>query len=73
MITQVKKAVTNTNPKCDLEIKRLHLYYDIKLLNFGMDDNSDLIIQCPVFVQHYSQLPLEFFSKQQSLLIGNAK
>ena len=33
----------------------MHLYYDMKLVTFGTDDNSNLIIQFPVFVQPYSQ------------------
>ena len=57
MITQVMKADTKTSPECDFIIKRLHLYYGVKLVTFGIDDNSDLIIQFPAFVQPYRQSP----------------
>ena len=39
-------------------IKRLHLYYDMKLGTFGIDRKRNLIIQFPVFVQPYTQQPL---------------
>ena len=39
-------------------IKRLHLYYDIKLVIFGIDKKRNLIIQFPVFIQPYTQQPL---------------
>ena len=37
----------------DLVLKRLHLYYDIKLVTFGIDRNQHLTIQFPVFIQPY--------------------
>ena len=39
-------------------IKRLHLYYDVKLVTFGIDKNRNFIVQFPVFVQPYTQQPL---------------
>ena len=36
-------------------IKRLHLYYDIKLVTFGLDRKRNLIIQFPIFIQPYTQ------------------
>ena len=39
-------------------IKRLHLYYDMKLVTFGIDRKRNLIIQFPIFVQPYTQQPL---------------
>ena len=39
-------------------IKRLHLYYNMKLVTFGIDWKRNLIIQFPVFVQPYTQQPL---------------
>ena len=32
--------VLKTNPDYDLVIKRLHPYYDMKLVTFGVDDNK---------------------------------
>ena len=63
-IKQAKKVVTKTNPEYDLAIKRLHLYYNLKFVTFGIDGNSDLIIQLPVFVQPYSQLSLILYHRE---------
>ena len=50
MIMQVKEAVIANNPEYNIVLKKLHLNYDMKLVTFGIDDDSDLIIQLPVFV-----------------------
>ena len=63
MVIQVEKGFVNTKPKYDLVIKRLHLYY-MKLVTFGTDDNSDLIVQFQVFVQPYSQSPLIIYQME---------
>ena len=47
-----------TNPDFDLVIDTLHLYYDMKLVTFGIDTERNLIIQFPVFIQPYTQQPL---------------
>ena len=39
-------------------IKSLHLYYDMKLVTFGIDSDKNLIVQIPVFIQPYTQQPL---------------
>ena len=36
-------------------IKRLHIYYNIKLVTFGIDKDRNLIVQFPVFIQPYTQ------------------
>ena len=36
-------------------MKKLHLYYDMKLITFGIDRDRNLVIQFPVFVQPYNQ------------------
>ena len=36
----VKDTLTKTNLDYDIVIKRLHLYYDMKLVNFGIDRNK---------------------------------
>ena len=43
------------NSDCDIVIKRLHLYYDMKLFTCGIDRDKNLIIQFPVFMQPYTQ------------------
>ena len=39
-------------------LDRLHLYYDMPLVTFGIDIDMNLIIQFPVFIQPYTQRPL---------------
>ena len=36
-------------------MKRLHLYYNMKLINFWVDKDKNLIVHFPVFVQPYTQ------------------
>ena len=36
----VKATIRKMNPDYDLVIKRLHLYYDMKLVTFGIDRNK---------------------------------
>ena len=52
ILGEVKKTIQITNPDYDIVIKRLHLYYDMKLVTFGVDKDRNLIVQFPVFVQH---------------------
>ena len=55
-----KVAVQKTNPDY-LVIKRLYLYYDMRLVTFGIDKDRNLIIQFPVFIQPYTQQPLIWY------------
>ena len=54
----VKEAIWPTNPHYDLVIKCLHLYYDMKLVTFGIHRDRNLVIQFPVFIQPHTQQPL---------------
>ena len=58
IISAVKELLIKTNPEYDIVIKRLHLYYDMKLVTFGIDRKRNLIIQFSIFVQPYTQQPL---------------
>ena len=58
ILSEVKTAIWTTNPDYDLVIDRLHLYYDMQLVTFGINKDKNLIIQFPVFVQSYTQQPL---------------
>ena len=58
ILIEVKKTLQITNPDYDLVIDRLHLYYDMPLITFGIDKNMNLITQFPIFVQPYTQKPL---------------
>ena len=61
ILVQVKAALTKTNKDYDLVINRLYLYYNVKLVRFGIDNQKNLIIQFPVFVQTYSQTRLTLY------------
>ena len=58
ILTEVKKSLHSTNPDYNLVLDRLHLYYDMQLVTFGIDKDMNLIIQFPVFIQPYTQTPL---------------
>ena len=58
MLEAVKEASQSTNQDNDIFIQRLHLYYDMKLVTFGINRDQNLIIQFPVFIQPYTQQPL---------------
>ena len=44
ILSEVKVAVRKIKPDYDLVIDRLHLYYDMKLVTFGIDKERNLII-----------------------------
>ena len=58
ILNLVKETLTKSNPDYDTVIKRLQLYYDMKLVTFGIDKDQNLIIQFPIFIQPYTQQPL---------------
>ena len=51
----VQMAICKTNQDYDVVTERLNLYYDMKLVTFGIDRDRNLIIQFPVFIQPYIQ------------------
>ena len=53
-----KKAIQISNPDYDIVIKRLHMYYDMELITFGINKERNLIVQFPAFVQPYTQQQL---------------
>ena len=60
-ILQVKTALAKTNKNYDLVLNRLYLYYDMKLVTFGIDQDKNLIIQFPVFVAPCVQARLTLY------------
>ena len=58
ILTEVKKSLLITNPDYTLVLDRLHLYYDMQLVTFGIDSDMNLLIQFPIFIQPYIQKPL---------------
>ena len=55
---KTEKSLQVTNPDYDLVIDRLHLYYDMQLVTFGIGRDKNLIVQFPIFIQPYTQQPL---------------
>ena len=55
ILNSIKEMLTKTNPDYDIVIKRSHLYYDMKLVTFGIDRNRNLIIQFPILMQPHTQ------------------
>ena len=61
ILNSIKETLTKTNPDYDIVIKRLHLYYGMKLITFRIDRNRNLLKQFPIFVQPYTQQPLTLY------------
>ena len=40
ILNKVKKAIKINNPDYDIVIKRLYLYYDMKLVTFGINRDT---------------------------------
>ena len=58
ILSQVKNSLLTTYPDYTLVLERLHLYYDMQLVTFGIDSDMNLVIQFPIFIQPYMQKPL---------------
>ena len=58
ILDSVRETLIKTNPEYDIVIKRLHSYYNMKLVTSRIDRKRNLIIQFPIFVQPYTQQPL---------------
>ena len=58
ILAEVKKSLHHTNPDYSLVLDRLHLYYDMQLVTFGIDKDMNLVIQFLVFIQPYTQKSL---------------
>ena len=54
ILQKVKETIQKQNKNYNLLIKILYLYYDMKLVTFGIDDKRNLIVQFPVFVHPYN-------------------
>ena len=55
IVREARIAIGKSNKDYDLVLTRLYLYYDMKLVTFGIDNQRNLIVQFPVFVQYYTQ------------------
>ena len=57
----VQAAITKLNQDYEIVLNRLYLYYNMKLVTFGIVYQKNLIIQFPVFVQPYTQSKLTLY------------
>ena len=57
ILSEVKRSLHITNPDYTLVLDRLHLYYDMQLVTFGIDRDMNIVIHFPVFIQPYTQKP----------------
>ena len=55
------QVLSKTNKNYGLVLKRMYKYYDSKLVMFAIDQDRNLIIQFPVFIQPYTQKPLTLY------------
>ena len=65
VLNAVKEAIQTTNPDYDPVIESFHLYYDMKLVIFGIDRDRNLIVQFPVFIQPFKQQPQILYQKKK--------
>ena len=64
ILEKVREALQINNRDYDLVIKRLYLYYDMKLVMFGIEGQRNLIIQSLVFVQPHTQQHLILYQME---------
>ena len=55
ILNEVRITIAKSNKDYDLVLTRLYLHYDMKLVTFRIDNQRNLIVQFPVFVQPYIQ------------------
>ena len=61
ILAEVKRSLQHTNPDYTLVLERLHLYYNMQLVTFGINRDMNLVIQFLVFIQPYIQKPLVLY------------
>ena len=68
ILSEVRIAIMKSNKDYDLVLTRLYLYYDMKLVTFGIDSQRNLIVQFPVFIQPYTQKRLVMYQIETVLV-----
>ena len=63
ILNKVIKMLQVTNP--DYNLDRLHLYYNMQLVTFGIARDKILIVQFPIFIQPYTQQPLILYQLEK--------
>ena len=61
ILHEVMQVLSKTNKNYGLVLKGMYKYYGLKLVTFGIDQDRNLIIQFPVFVQQCTQKPLTLY------------
>ena len=61
ILQQVQLARTKSNQDYEIVLNRLFMYYNMKLVMFGIDSQKNLIIQLTVFIQPYTQTKLTLY------------
>ena len=61
ILQQVQLAIAKTNQDYEIVLNRLYLYYNMKLVTFGIDYQKNLIIHFPVYVQPYTETKLTLY------------
>ena len=66
--SEVRIAIAKSNKDYDLVLTRLYIYYDMKLVTFGIDSKRNLIVQFPVFIQPYTKKRLIMYQIETVLV-----
>ena len=61
ILQQVQLAITKLNQDYEIVLNTLYMYYNMKLVMFGIDSQKNLIIQFPVFIHLYMQTKLTLY------------
>ena len=64
ILNEVKQVLSRTNKNYRIVLKGIYKYYDMKLVTFGIDQDRNLTIQFPVFLQPYMQKPLTLYQAE---------
>ena len=62
ILQQLQLAITKSNQDYEIVLNRLYLYYNMKLVMFGIDYQKNLIIQFPVFFPAIHANKINFIS-----------
>ena len=61
ILQQVQLAIAKSNQNYEIVLNSLYMYYNMKLVLFGIDYQKNLIIQFQVFIQPYTQTKLTLY------------
>ena len=68
ILREERIAITKSNKDYELVLIRFYPYYDMKLVTFGIDNQRNLIVQFPVFLQPYTQKRLNIYQIETVLV-----